>query len=129
MSKKKQIENEFDQQVAKANNEKKSKTELDEIAKGRDRKMESLDEDFEQAEGELKDLSLLKIVSENRYQELAMRFGHLFDAEIGAEAVRKLLESLNLGETIKNLEIEIEKSKGAKRDRLVRRTKLLKSLF
>ncbi|HQF57013.1 MAG TPA: DNA-directed RNA polymerase subunit beta' [Candidatus Magasanikbacteria bacterium] len=127
-SKKKQIENEFERQVKDANDKKQGAEVLTELSKERDRKIASLEEDFEQAEADLKDIQMLKIISENHYQELALRFGHLFEAEIGASGIRKLLEKLNLGETIKNLESQIEKTKGAKRDRLVRRVKLLKSL-
>ncbi len=94
----------------------------------RDAKIAALDEDYTQAEGELKEIAMLNIVSEARYQELSVRYGHLFEAGIGAGSVRQLLERLNLEETIKNLEAEIEKSKGAKRGRLVRRVKLLTSL-
>ncbi len=127
-SKKKQIEGDFERQVKDANDKKQGAEVLEELAKERDRKLASLEEDFEQAEADLKDVQMLKIISENRYQELALRFGHLFEAEIGAGGVRKLLEKLNLPETIKNLEAQITKTKGAKRDRLVRRVKLLKSL-
>ncbi len=127
-SKKKQIEQEYTRMIEQANDQKKTKKELDAIAAERDEKAAMLDEDFEAAQDELKEISLLNIVSENRYQELALRYGHLFDADIGAGAVRKLLERLNLPETIKALEVEIVKSKGTKRERLVRRAKLLKSL-
>ncbi len=127
-SKKKQITKEYESSLEQANNQKKSRTEIEELAQERDRKLQSLEDDFSQAEADLHDLQILKIVSENRYQELALRFGHLFDAEIGAEAIHRLLAKLNLAETIKNLEAEITKTKGAKHDRLVRRVKLLKSL-
>lgn len=127
-SKKKQINKEFDKQIAEANEKKESRKVVEEIEKEKERKLESLEEDFKSAEEDLKDMKMLQILSENRYQELSLRFGHLFDAGIGAEAIRSLLEKLNLEQTINNLETEIEKSKGAKRDRLVRRVKLLKSL-
>ncbi|MEK7083998.1 MAG: DNA-directed RNA polymerase subunit beta' [Patescibacteria group bacterium] len=127
-SKQKQIEQEYLQAVAGANEEKKGKKALDECAKVRDQKVKALDEDFAAAEGELKDITLLNIISENRYQELALRYGHLFDADIGAGSVRALLERLNLKETIAALDTEMKQSKGAKRDRLIRRVKLLKSL-
>lgn len=125
---KKQIEKEFERRVAEANEKKDDRAALDEIAQERDRKLAALDEDFSAAEQELKDIAMLNIISEHRYQELSLRYGHLFDADIGASAVRTLLERLNLSETIKKLETQAEKSKGAKRDRLVRRVKLLKSL-
>ncbi len=127
-SKKKQITKEFNCKVQDAGDKKQDKSVLKEIEKERERKLEALEEDFKDAEIDLKEIQLLKIVSENRYQELALRYGFLFDAGIGANAVRGLLEKLNLSETIDRLEAEIDKTKGAKRERLIRRTKLLKSL-
>src|SRR3989339_666490 len=122
-SKKKQIENEFNQKVAQA-----AKGDIAACEKERDRKYEALEEDFKQADVELKEIAMLNIISEAHYQELSLRYGHLFEASIGAEAIRGLLERLNLSETVERLEKEIKKSKGAKRERLLRRVKLLKSL-
>ncbi|MCB9799069.1 DNA-directed RNA polymerase subunit beta' [Candidatus Nomurabacteria bacterium] len=124
----KQIENEFKQKLANAEKNGASKTELGELDKAKAEKLAALEEDFKDAEGELKDLHMMNIISENRYQELSMRFGHLFDAGIGAQAVRLLLEKLNLPQTIENLEVLIKKSKGSKRERMIRRAKLLTSL-
>jgi len=72
-----------------------------------------LDADFQQADKELKELQVLKIVSENKYQELSLRYGHLFEASIGAEAVRNLLARINMGETIKKLLEEQQQVKAA----------------
>jgi DNA-directed RNA polymerase subunit beta' len=127
-TKKKQIEKDFERQLADANDKHQNRDVVEELAKERDRKLNALEEDFKQAEQDLKDISMLKILSENHYQELSLRFGHLFDAEIGAEAIRRLLEKLNLEETINRLEAEAGKAKGGKHDRLVRRVKLLRSL-
>ncbi len=122
-SKKKQIESEGAKKLESA--EKGTKKEIE---SERDRKLEALEEDFKTAEGELKDIAVMNIISEAYYQELSIRYGHLFEAGIGAGAVRGLLERLNIPETIASLEAETLKSKGAKRERLIRRVKLLKSL-
>ncbi len=124
--KKKQIENEYNKKI-EALGEAAKKADLEAMIKERDSKQESLDEDFHSAEEELKEISMLSIVSENRYQELALRYGHLFDAAIGAGAIRMLLEKLDIGKTLEHLELETKKSKGAKRDRIIRRMKLLRS--
>ncbi len=128
-SKKKQIENEYKQKVSNAQKNEGTADMLETLAKERDEKIESLDEDFSSAEKELKDISMLSIISENRYQELSIRYGHLFDAAIGAGAVRDLLRKLDLAKTIERIDEEIITAKGAKRDRMVRRVKLLKSLY
>lgn len=123
-SKHAQLMNEREQKIASAANDAAAK----EIAKMIDEKVASLDEDVEAAEEELKDLRPMNIVSENRYQELSLRYGHIFDAEIGAGAIRSLLQRLNLDKTIEALQNEIDKSKSAKKERLIRRMKVLASL-
>ena len=122
-TKKKEIESDFNKKSAGI-----EKGALKDLETERDRKMESLEEDFKDAEDELKDIEMLNIISEARYQNLSFRYGHLFEAGIGAGAIRGLLERLDLLETIARLESELKKSKGAKRERLMRRIKLLKSL-
>jgi len=127
-SKKKQLESAYSAALKQANDEKKSKKDLEAVKKDFDERLENLDEDMKAAEGEIKDISMLNIISEHRYQELSLRYGHLFDADIGGQAIRTLLQRLDLEKTITRLSAEVEKSRGAKRDRLVRRVKLLKSL-
>jgi DNA-directed RNA polymerase subunit beta' len=124
--KKKQIEGEYNKRIETLV-EADKKGEVETLVKERDEKLANLDEDFQNAEDELKEISMLSIVSENRYQELAIRYGHLFDAAIGAGAVRMLLEKLDIAKTLEHLEEETKKSKGAKRDRIIRRMKLLRS--
>ncbi len=128
-NKKKQLEQEYEIKLKDAQDKKQGKDVTEAIAEDHNRKLESLDEDMAAAESEIKDLRMLNIISEHRYQELSLRYGHMFEASIGAEAIYHLLKNLNLKKTIENLTAEIEKSKGAKRDRLVRRVKLLKSLY
>ena len=44
-------------------------------------KIASLEEDFEQAEADLKDIQMLKIISENHYQELNQNRQHAKKAD------------------------------------------------
>ncbi|MBT6335096.1 MAG: DNA-directed RNA polymerase subunit beta' [Candidatus Magasanikbacteria bacterium] len=127
-SKKKQLENQYKQKIAAAKESGQTKSVIEEISVDRDASLESLDEDFSTAEQELKDISLFSIISENRYQELSLRYGHLFEASIGAEAIRFLLDKLDLTKTIERIQTDILKTKGARRDKLVNRAKLLKNL-
>ncbi len=123
-SKRKQLETEYAKKV-----ETLAGNEAEKMIKERDEKLASLDEDYTEAETELKEISMLSVLSEARYQELSIRYGHLFEAGIGAAAIHGLLSRLNLQDTASQLEKEIEKSKGAKRGRLIRRVKLLISLI
>ncbi len=126
-TKKRQIERDLEQAKKKAAAEENASTTV--IEEEAARKIEVLDADFQQADRELKDLLPMRIISENRYQELSLRYGHLFEAAIGAEAVRDLLARINLEETVKKITEEQETAKGAKLERMIRRKKLLKSLM
>jgi DNA-directed RNA polymerase subunit beta' len=128
-SKRKQLDKEHEDSIKKAQDAKTPADELEKATEEHDRKVKALEADFQQADKELKDLQILKIISENRYQELSLRYGHLFEAGIGAEAVHKLLARINVEETIKNLTEEQSTAKGARLDAIVRRKKLLKSLM
>lgn len=128
-SKKKQIENENNTEVKQANEKKAGAAALEKIREETDRKTKALEADFQAADKELRELSVLHIISENKYQELSLRYGHLFEAGIGAEAVFELLSRVNLEETIKHLTDEQATVKGAKLERIIRRKKLLKSLM
>ncbi len=128
-SKKKQIEKETEVAIKKANDEKQGAEVLEKIQAEGNRKITALDADFQQADKELKEIAVLRIVSEQKYQELSLRYGHLFEAQIGAEAVYNLLSRVNLEETYKKLTEEQQSAKGAKLEKIIRRKKLLKNLI
>ncbi|OGL95480.1 DNA-directed RNA polymerase subunit beta' [Candidatus Uhrbacteria bacterium RIFOXYA2_FULL_41_8] len=94
-----------------------------------DKKLAELEEDFLQVDQDLKEMKVMKVIPEVVYQDWSIRFGHIFDAGIGAEAVLKLLERMDVDATIKILDDELEATKSrTKHDRIIRRLKLLKSL-
>ncbi|MDP3793335.1 MAG: DNA-directed RNA polymerase subunit beta', partial [Candidatus Uhrbacteria bacterium] len=134
--KRKSIDAEYDREaerVQKITTEKKSSQdalgkELDKMTGNKERKLKELELDFSTSEKELKDLRPLKILSEADYHELSLKYGHVFEAKIGAEAVDELLHKIDLAATIKRLQGELEGASDAKSDRLIRRLKLLKSL-
>ncbi|MEI7452391.1 MAG: DNA-directed RNA polymerase subunit beta' [Candidatus Falkowbacteria bacterium] len=122
-TKHKQIVDAYDRED-KAAVDKKAK---DEALKTKEEKIARLDDDVEEAKKELKDLKPLLILTEQEYQNLSLKFGYLFEAGIGAEAIRKLLSKINLDKSITKLEEKLEKAVDIKRDKLVKRLKLLKN--
>jgi len=129
-TKKQKIEQEAESKIGQLREEgvENEQERINELEQERGEKIEELRNDMEEAKEDLSEIEMLNIVSENRYQELSVRFGHLFTAEIGAEAIKGLLKDLDLEATIEELKQEIENRKGAKRKRLIRRMKLLSSL-
>lgn len=126
--KKKVIEGEYERELVRLNEKKAKETELNKAVNNRDKKLKELTEDFESADHELKEIEPMAIISEAAYHEYSFRYGHLFDASIGAEAIRTLLSRIDVSKTVTALENELKEAHGAKQERIVRRLKLLKSL-
>lgn len=78
-------------------------------------------------------LNLLRpgaVLSESEYLSLSRKFGDVFKAGSGAEAVRSILEKMDLRQEIKNTEKKIESLKDKVVDgKLLRRLKILKSML
>jgi DNA-directed RNA polymerase subunit beta' len=134
-SKRKSLETEYEREVKRINDTAAAKGiesdavthELDKVQGNKERKLKELEAEFLSSEKELKDLKPLKILSENEYHELSLKFGHVFEAKIGAEAIDELLKKIDVEATIKALQQEMQGASEVKRDRIVRRLKLLKS--
>ena len=126
-SKLKSFENEYNNELKKIKDNGGDESDAKDALKTKTDKIARLDEDFSLTQKELKELKPLLILSEHQYQSLSMKFGHIFEASIGAEAVRQLLEKIDLEKSIVNLEEKLEDAVESKKERLVKRLKLLKS--
>ncbi|MFH1233981.1 MAG: DNA-directed RNA polymerase subunit beta' [Patescibacteria group bacterium] len=142
-NKKKSIESDFSRQATEIKNKKgkllnqgKNEAKIVEIIKQevealdgiKKSKLDDLELAFDQAQKELKDLKPFAIITESVYQNLSLKYGHIFTAGIGAEAIRKLLAGIDLPKTINDLDKELIDAIDSKKEKLIRRLKLLKSL-
>ncbi len=83
----------------------------------------------EKVKNELKDLYLYQVVSEVEYHRLSRKFGEVFEASIGAEALRKLIEDIDL-EVLKNkLEIELRTQPPLLQRKTLRRLQHIKGMI
>ena len=80
------------------------------------------------AKKELTTLKPRQIIAESQYHDLSLKYGHVFEAGIGAEAIHHLLRGLSLDDEIKALEAEKKTASEVKQRKAIRRLKLLKSL-
>ncbi|MFH1187916.1 MAG: DNA-directed RNA polymerase subunit beta' [bacterium] len=134
-AKKSDIENDFKKAVdiiKKAGKEegKSAKAIEDELVKlnqNTEEKNKDLDEIFSSTIKELQDIKPLKVITENIYHDFSLKYGHIFEASIGAEAVYKLLKNIDLDKLIKTLKAESEDSK-TKYQKYIRRIKLATNL-
>ncbi|MDG1949553.1 MAG: DNA-directed RNA polymerase subunit beta', partial [bacterium] len=132
VSKTKMIEGEFKRDVGRleqkfADDTKSIEKETKRLEEIRDLKLEELEVDFEQVMQDFKEMKVMQIISEQTYHEWSLKYGHVFEANIGAEAVLEMLSKLNVKETMERLQEELKTATKTKRNRLMRRLKLLKA--
>lgn len=145
--KKKQVRNESSQHIAEikrrreeAKKKADDKKELDRVEKEfeqelvnaaimRDEKVNDVDDAADIAKKELKSLQVFQIISESQYYDLSLKYGHVFEAAIGAEAIRTLLERINLEALAGDLEKELTLASKNQQHRIRRRLKLVKNLL
>jgi DNA-directed RNA polymerase subunit beta' len=95
----------------------------------RDEKLKELEETMTTAEAELKEIKPLKIITENSFHELSLKYGHIFEAGIGAEAIRDLLSKIDLEKTVVELSALIKESTGVKVEKMIKRVKFFNHLI
>lgn len=96
-----------------------------EDSKAVENKQEELKNIYRAAKDELRGIEKLKIISEIEYFNLSSRYGQVFTAGIGAEAVRKILEDMKIDKEIEHLRKELEGNETADSKKYLKRIKLL----
>ena len=91
-------------------------------------KIEELDEQFHTAKDELNNLKKGTIYSELEYRDMSLKFGHVFKAGTGAEAIREIIQETNLAELEIQITQDIKKTSGQKKKKLIKRAKLIGNL-
>src|SRR4029077_5251682 len=83
----------------------------------------NLEDIRDQARSELKSIKKMQIISELQYRDLSLKYGPVFEAGIGAEAVKGVLEEINLEEIARELDGELVDTEGMARRKLLKRLK------
>ena len=90
-------------------------SQIDSLRGDVDAKKDGLRTQMERALDDLKALEEKQLLSENRYRELAERWGNVFTAGMGAEAVRDIVAKLDLERMSKELRREMRTTKSKQR--------------
>ena len=83
----------------------------------------------EVAKKELANLKYKDVITEVVYQELAQKFGPVFKASIGAEAIETLLKDIDLEQELEVVHAKMVKSRGQSKKKIAKRYKLIKSFL
>src|SRR5699024_2905179 len=68
-----------------------------------------------------------QLLSEKEYREHYMKYGSSFKADMGAEAIRTLLEDIDLEKEVEELKEELKSVKGQRRTRAIRRLEVMEA--
>ncbi|HVE80653.1 MAG TPA: DNA-directed RNA polymerase subunit beta' [Candidatus Dormibacteraeota bacterium] len=98
------------------------------LAEARTGEMADLEASYSSAKTELDGLAKLQLLTEAKYRELNLKYGDVFRAEIGAEAIRNLLAEIDIEKLVKQLAKEAEQSVGQKRKKTFKRLKMLEGM-
>jgi DNA-directed RNA polymerase subunit beta' len=110
----KELDTEYKTKV-KAATETKTKTKLKEL--------------FTQTKKEIDSVKVGNVLDEVSYHTHSVKFGGLFEAEIGAEAVYKIFKALDLVKLAKSLEERREKAGAVERVKINKRLSLMNSMI
>ena len=95
----------------------KLKAEADALNKARDK-----------AVGELKNLHKHQVLGESEFHDLSLKYGSIFEAGIGSETVRKLLEDIDLEELVNRLSEEEKTAPLSSRKKVLKRLRLVRGM-
>ncbi len=76
-------------------------------------------------------LSMIKrhnVISEIEYRRLSLKYGEVFEAKTGAEALYEIFESIDVEEEIEKLRHEYEEAPSSRRKKVLRRLKFFEGL-
>ena len=70
-----------------------------------------------------------RVLDEATYHKFSVRYGTLFEASIGAEAIYDLFKNLDLEKLVVSLEAQLEKAGALEKERVNKRLSLLRSMI
>ena len=99
-------------------------------AKQKVEKVDALKAKRKELKDALASLEKLTVLSEVRYRQISLNFGHLFEAGIGAEAIRKILTEFDLKKEIDRIENQLKsKARSLDKKKMIRRLRVLKGMI
>ncbi|MBI3618838.1 DNA-directed RNA polymerase subunit beta' [Candidatus Peregrinibacteria bacterium] len=127
-TRKNQIKREYDEAKKKMQESKTSRAQLDALDKEAADKLDAIKVNHKDAIDDLKNLRIGGVLSELKFREMNMKFGHVFRAGTGAESLREIIGAVDLSTLLKDLVKEREQSSGQKLKKVMKRIKLSSSL-
>ncbi len=112
--------------------------EMDQLKHAAAQEIEQLHRNFQQDEmrvrdegestiAEIEDLAPLRLLNEAQYREMTDKFGGLFKAEMGAEAILDIVSRLDLDQLREGLRREVNSTSGQRRKKAIKRLRVVEA--
>lgn len=126
---KKQVVREYEDAKKALTESKATRAQIDALEKEVADRLDSLKQNHKDALDDLRDLAVNGVLSELKFREMNMKFGHVFRAGTGAESLREVIMNVDLKGLVEQLKQEREKSSGQKLKKVMKRMKFVTSLL
>lgn len=94
-----------------------------------DKSKDALKELLTNAKKEIEAIQVGTVLDEIAYHNFSVKYGTLFEAKIGAEAIYEILQNTDMEKLAANLEVELEKAPAVDRERVQKRLSTVKSML
>lgn len=84
---------------------------------------------FSDTKHEIEDIVEGRVIDEVTYHKYSVRYGTMFEANIGAEAIYDIFKNLDLNKLEEKLDDRLQKAGSVERDKLVKRLSLIRSMI
>ncbi|HLC92047.1 MAG TPA: hypothetical protein VJC09_03260, partial [Candidatus Saccharimonadales bacterium] len=103
--------------------------ELKILAEQQTKELEELTQEYEQVKEQLDNLERLHLINETDYRNLPDELQDIVSVGMGGAALKDLLDQVDLGELIAELSKETEEAKGQRKKKIMKRLRLLESMY
>ena len=115
-------------QVRYENESKAENADVKALAEAQTKELEDLENDYREKKAILTGFVKGAVINEVDYRNLDEEYEDLITVEMGASAIKKLLEEIDLDKLIDTLHEEAENTKGQKQKRIMKRLKVLEGM-
>jgi DNA-directed RNA polymerase subunit beta' len=107
---------------------KKESADIHALAEARTKELEELSREFQTFNAQIDSLEKLRLMSETDYRNLPEELRALTSVGMGGAALKDLLDEVDLGMLIDDLNKEAEEAKGQRKKKIMKRLRLLESM-
>ncbi len=115
-------------QVRYENESKAENADVKALAEAQTKELEELENDYREKKALLTSFVKGAVINEVDYRNLDEEYEDLITVEMGASAIKKLLEEIDLDKLVDDLHEEAENTKGQKQKRVMKRLKILEGM-